>query len=159
MNKRFIVFLSSRKSWTLPYIIFSAIFVIIPLFLIVVYAFTDDSGHLTLANFQKFFEHPEAINTFVYSIGIAIITTLVCILLGYPAAWILSNSKLNRSKTMVVLFILPMWVNSGAYPCHCCLIRLFQCAFGRGSVDIRYGIQLYPFHDLSYLQHFAEDGS
>lgn len=66
MNKRFIVFLSSRKSWTLPYIIFSAIFVIIPLFLIVVYAFTDDSGHLTLANFQKFFEHPEAINTFVY---------------------------------------------------------------------------------------------
>ena len=100
MNKKFIVFLSSRKSWTLPYIIFSAIFVIIPLFLIVVYAFTDDSGHLTLANFQKFFEHPEAINTFVYSIGIA-----------YPAAWILSNSKLNRSKTMVVLFILPMWVN------------------------------------------------
>ena len=84
MNKKFIVFLSSRKSWTLPYIIFSAIFVIIPLFLIVVYAFTDDSGHLTLANFQKFFEHPEAI---------------------------LSNSKLNRSKTMVVLFILPMWVN------------------------------------------------
>ena len=111
MNKRFLVFLSSRKSWTLPYIIFSAIFVIIPLFLIVVYSFTDDSGHLTLANFQKFFEHPEAINTFVYSIGIAIITTLVCILLGYPAAWILSNSKLNRSKTMVVLFILPMWVN------------------------------------------------
>ena len=46
MNKKFIVFLSSRKSWTLPYIIFSAIFVIIPLFLIVVYAFTDDSGHL-----------------------------------------------------------------------------------------------------------------
>ena len=111
MNKRFLVFLSSRKSWTLPYIIFSVIFVIIPLILIVVYAFTDDNGHLTLANFQKFFEHPEAINTFVYSIGIAIITTLVCILLGYPAAWILSNSKLNRSKALVVLFILPMWVN------------------------------------------------
>ena len=104
MNKKFIVFLSSRKSWTLPYIIFSAIFVVIPLLLIVVYAFTDDNGHLTLANFQKFFEHPEAINTFVYSIGIAIITTLICILLGYPAAWILSNSKLNRSKTMVVLY-------------------------------------------------------
>lgn len=69
MNKKFIVFLSSRKSWTLPYIIFSAIFVVIPLVLIVVYAFTDDNGHLTLANFQKFFEHPEAINTFVYSNG------------------------------------------------------------------------------------------
>ena len=104
MNKRFIVFLSSRKSWTLPYIIFSAIFVIIPLFLIVVYAFTDDSGHLTLANFQKFFEHPEAINTFVYSIGIAIITTLVCILLGYPAAWILSNSNPLRISFAILQF-------------------------------------------------------
>ena len=68
VNKRFLVFLSSRKSWTLPYIIFSAIFVVIPLFLIVVYAFTDDNGHLTLANFQKFFEHPEAINTTYYYI-------------------------------------------------------------------------------------------
>ena len=110
MNK-LSVFFSSRKSWTLPYIIFSAIFVVIPLLLIVVYAFTDDSGHLTLENFEKFFTHHEAINTFVYSIGIAIITTLICILLGYPAAWILSNAKLNRSKTLVVLFILPMWVN------------------------------------------------
>lgn len=110
MNK-LSVFFSSRKSWTLPYIIFSAIFVVIPLLLIVVYAFTDDNGHLTLENFEKFFTHHEAINTFVYSIGIAIITTLVCLLLGYPAAWILSNSKLNRSKTLVVLFILPMWIN------------------------------------------------
>ena len=134
MNKRFIVFLSSRKSWTLPYIIFSVIFVIIPLFLIVVYAFTDDSGHLTLANFQKFFEHPEAINTFVYSIGIAIITTLVCILLGYPAAWILSNSKLNRSKDDGrTVYFADVGKYSGAYPCYCCLIRLFQCAVGRGS--------------------------
>ena len=91
MNK-LSVFFSSRKSWTLPYIIFSAIFVVIPLLLIVVYAFTDDNGHLTLENFEKFFTHHEAINTFVYSIGIAIITTLVCILLGYPAAWILSNA-------------------------------------------------------------------
>ncbi len=123
------------------------------------YAFTDDNGHLTLANFQKFFEHPEAINTFVYSIGIAIITTIVCILLGYPAAWILSNSKLNRSKTMVVLFILPMWVNILVRTL--ATVALFDfsvCRWVRG-IDIRYGLQFYPFHDLSYLQHFAEDGS
>ena len=111
MNKKLSVFLFSRKSWTLPYVIFSAIFVVIPLLLIVVYAFTDENGSLTLANFAKFFSHPEAINTFVYSIGIAIITTVLCILLGYPAAWILSNKKLNKSYTMVILFILPMWVN------------------------------------------------
>ncbi len=111
MNKIFHLF-SSRKSWVLPYLIFSAIFVIIPLLLIVVYAFTDDAGHLTLENFAKFFAHPEAVNTFVYSIGIAMITTIGCILLGYPAAWILNNSKkLGYARTLIMLFILPMWVN------------------------------------------------
>ncbi|MCD8032111.1 MAG: ABC transporter permease [Bacteroides sp.] len=110
MNK-ITLFFASRKTWTLPYIIFAAIFVVLPLLLIVFYAFTDENGHPTLQNFAKFFAHPEAINTFVYSIGIAIITTLACILLGYPAAWILSNSSMNRSRTLVVLFILPMWVN------------------------------------------------
>lgn len=104
-------FFSSRKSWTLPYLIFSVIFVLVPLVLIVVYAFTDEAGHLTLANFRKFFAHPEAINTFVYSIGIAILTTIGCIVLGYPAAWILSRSNSSYSKTLIMLFILPMWVN------------------------------------------------
>ena len=53
MNKLRLFFLS-RRSWTLPYLIFSIIFVIIPLVLIVIYAFTDDNGHLTCYNFQKF---------------------------------------------------------------------------------------------------------
>lgn len=105
------LFFASRKSWTLPYLIFSVVFVVIPLLLIVVYAFTDEAGNLTLANFSKFFAHPEAVNTFVYSIGIAILTTVGCILLGYPAAWILSRSSSGYSKTLIMLFILPMWVN------------------------------------------------
>ena len=161
MNKRFIVFLSSRKSWTLPYIIFSAIFVIIPLVLIVVYAFTDDNGHLTFANFQKFFEHPEAINTFVYSIGIAIITTLICILLGYPAAWILSNSKLNRSRTMVVLFILPMWVNILVRTlATVALFDFFSVPLGEGALifGMVYNFipfMIYPIYNLSLI-HISE---
>lgn len=110
MNK-FCVFFASRKSWTLPYLIFSVVFVIIPLLLIVVYAFTDESGRLTLANFSKFFAHPEAVNTFIYSIGIAILTTIGCVVFGYPAAWILSRSSSGYSKTLIMLFILPMWVN------------------------------------------------
>ena len=104
-------FLSSRKSWTIPYVIFSAVFVILPLLLIVVYAFMDDAGYFTFGNFAKFFAHPEAINTFVYSIGVAIITTVVCILLGYPAAYILTQTRMKYASTVVVLFILPMWVN------------------------------------------------
>ena len=79
--------------------------------LIVVYAFQNGDGGFSLENFVKFVEQPEAVNTFIYSIGIALITTILCILLGYPAAWILSNRKLNRSEVTVVLFILPMWIN------------------------------------------------
>ena len=109
--KKVRLFFSSRRSWTVPYILFTALFVILPLLLIGYYAFTDENGAFTIENFHKFFQHYEAINTFVYSIGIAIITTLVCILIGYPAAWILSNQHLNRSKILVVLFILPMWIN------------------------------------------------
>ena len=102
---------SKRANWAIPYAIFLAIFVVLPLVLIVVYAFQDSNGSFTLQNFVKFVEQPEAVNTFIYSIGIALITTILCILLGYPAAYILANRKLNRSETTVVLFILPMWIN------------------------------------------------
>ena len=106
-----IKFFSSRKSWTLPYIIFSVIFVVLPLLLIVVYAFTDENGNFALVNFYKFMEHAEDVNTFIYSIGIAALTTIICILLGYPAAYILAQSKTRYANTVVMLFILPMWVN------------------------------------------------
>ena len=100
-----------RSNWSFPYFIFLLIFVVLPLVLIFLYAFQDAEGNFTLKNFAKFISSPEAANTFVYSIGVAIVTTLLCILLGYPAAYILSNSELCRSKVMVVLFILPMWIN------------------------------------------------
>ena len=102
---------TKRSSWSLPYFIFLLLFVVLPLVLIFIYAFQDSEGNFTLQNFSKFISSHEAANTFVYSIGVAIITTLLCILLGYPAAYIMSNTKLCRSKVMVMLFILPMWIN------------------------------------------------
>ena len=69
-------FFLRRRNWTLPYALFLLIFAIVPLLLIVLYAFTDADGAFTFANFRKFMMHPEAMNTFIYSIGIAIITTL-----------------------------------------------------------------------------------
>ena len=75
-------FFMRRRNWTVPYALFLLIFVIVPLLLIVLYAFTDAEGAFTFANFRKFMMHPEAMNTFVYSIGIAIITTLTCLLLA-----------------------------------------------------------------------------
>ncbi|MCC8142889.1 MAG: ABC transporter permease [Tannerellaceae bacterium] len=111
MNTQIATFLSKRRNWAIPYTVFMFVFVVMPLVLIFWYGFTDADGTLTLANFKKFVTSSEAVNTFVYSIGIAVITTLVCLLLGYPAAYILSRADLNASRTMVVLFILPMWIN------------------------------------------------
>ena len=100
-----------RSTWSIPYAVFLAIFVALPLVMVLVYAFRGKDGGITLENFLKFFRTPEDLHTFVYSIEIALITTVLCLLLGYPAAWIMANSKLHRSSITVMLFILPMWIN------------------------------------------------
>lgn len=102
---------AKRSSWGIPYAIFLAIFVALPLVMVAVYAFKGRDGGFSLENFLKFFQTPEDLHTFVYSIEIALITTVLCLLLGYPAAWIMANSKLHRSSITVMLFILPMWIN------------------------------------------------
>ena len=103
---------SKRSTWALPYAIFLVLFVALPLIIIILYAFQDSSGNFSLGNFAKFFTDADAIGTFALSLEVAIENTLICILLGYPAAWILANKKLNRSAVTVVLFILPMWINA-----------------------------------------------
>ena len=104
-------YFSRRRTWSIPYVIFLAIFVVVPLILICVYAFQSKSGGFSLENFERFINQPEAANTFIYSIGIALITTIICIILGYPAAYILSRIRLSTARIVVMLFILPMWIN------------------------------------------------
>lgn len=104
--------MTKRSSWALPYFIFLVFFVVLPLLLVLVYALQDGSGHFTLSNVTKFFTDADALSTFAVSIEIAIETTLLCILIGYPAAWILSNKEYNRSAVTIVLFIMPMWINA-----------------------------------------------
>ena len=55
--------------------------------------------------------HAEAVNILIYSIGVAMITTILCLLLGYPAAYLLSRLESRRASLLVMLFILPMWIN------------------------------------------------
>lgn len=104
--------MTKRSSWSIPYLVFLTVFVVLPLILVVVYAFQDSYGHFTLANITKFFSDSDAMGTFALSMEVAIENTLICILLGYPAAWILVNRNLNKSAVTVVLFILPMWINA-----------------------------------------------
>ena len=109
--KELIRFFSRRRSWSLPYILFMAIFVVMPLVLIMIYAFQSKDGSFSMENFQRFINQPEAANTFIYSIGIALITTIICLVLGYPAAYILSRLPISTARLVVMLFILPMWIN------------------------------------------------
>lgn len=108
---KLVKFFSRRRTWSLPYVLFLAVFVVAPLVLIMVYAFQAEDGGFSIVNFEKFVHQREAMNTFIYSIGIALITTLICILLGYPAAYILSKMRASTARVVVMLFILPMWIN------------------------------------------------
>ena len=104
--------MSKRSSWALPYFIFMVLFVVLPLVMIVIYALRDAGGHFTFDNIARFFTDKDALSTFALSIEVAIENTLLCILIGYPAAYILADNKLNKSAVTVVLFILPMWINA-----------------------------------------------
>lgn len=101
----------SRSSLGIPYVVFLALFVVAPLFFIVWYAFTDASGSFTLNNFLYFFTNTEAFNALIYSLYIALATTGICLVIAYPVAMILSNKNFNKFQSLIVLFILPMWMN------------------------------------------------
>lgn len=101
-----------RSNWSIPYIIFMLVFVALPLVLIVIYALQDGNGNFTLSNITRFFTDSDSLSTFALSLEVAIENTLICILLGYPAAWILSRKQYNRSAVTVTLFIMPMWINA-----------------------------------------------
>ena len=101
-----------RSSWSIPYLVFLVLFVILPLFLVMIYAFQDAEGHFTFGNIAKFFSDSDAMSTFAVSLEVAIENTALCLLLGYPAAWLLANRNYNRSAVTVMLFILPMWINA-----------------------------------------------
>lgn len=104
--------MTKRSTWAVPYFVFLVLFVVLPLLLIAVYAFTDTYGSFTLSNITAFFTEPKIVNSFLVSLEVALENTLICILIGYPAAYILADKKLNRSSLTAVLFILPMWINA-----------------------------------------------
>lgn len=109
--RKFHLLFGSRRTWAWPYVLFLVLFVVLPMILIFVYAFTDASGAFTIQNFVDFFQTSEAVNTFIYSIAIAMITTIICLLLGYPAAYIMASAEMKTPAVMAMLFILPMWIN------------------------------------------------
>lgn len=101
----------SRKHLGIPYALFLSVFVVFPLLLIIFYAFTDSNGVFTLENFFDFFKSATNVRVLLRSFGLAFLTTTVCLLIAYPIAYILANSGMNKNGVLLLLFILPMWIN------------------------------------------------
>lgn len=101
----------SRKQLGIPYGIFLILFVAAPLLVLFYYAFTNGSGQFTLGNLSGFFTDTNTLGTLVYSLVLAVVVTIVCLLVAYPVAYILAQSNLKRKSVILMLFILPMWIN------------------------------------------------
>ncbi|MDG6891348.1 ABC transporter permease [Clostridium perfringens] len=96
-----------------PYVVWSAIFIVIPLLLIVFFSFTskvDGRFVFSFENFQRLFE-PIYFTVFIRSIWLAVLSTVSCLILGYPIAYIISKLPIKRRNMLILLFILPMWMN------------------------------------------------
>lgn len=100
-----------RKYLSIPYFLFLVLFVVVPVLFIVYYAFTNKGGTFSFENLTKFFSDSSNINVLLISLSFAIINTVICLIIGYPLAMILANKKYNKSAVIVMMFIMPMWIN------------------------------------------------
>jgi len=101
----------TRKNLGIPYVLFLLIFVVMPLLVLFYFAFTNGSGEFTLTNLTDFFTNPNTLGTLFYSFAIAATTTFFCLILAYPVAYFLATSKLKARSVIIMLFVLPMWIN------------------------------------------------
>ena len=93
---------------TAPYTVWMAIFVLVPIALVVYYALTDVDGHFSAANITAIVDYGK---TFGISVELALISTAICLLLAYPLAYTVSRMHSRKQSTMVMLIMLPMWMN------------------------------------------------
>lgn len=102
----------SRKQLCIPYSVFLIVFIVIPLLIVLYFGFTDKlTGDFTLNNFVKFFTDLTAISTLLISFELAILTTILALLIAYPVAYILAKSNFKKKNILLMLFIMPMWIN------------------------------------------------
>ena len=122
-----------RSFFASPYTLWMILFTIVPVILISFYALTDASGAFTLDNFKNFWDSNYSVNKLytemgpeyavlitrgsvnigilIYSLWMALICTLICLALGYPAAYFMADKQMKYGAILVVLFIIPMWMN------------------------------------------------
>ena len=94
--------------FAVPYVVWMAIFVVAPIIIMVIYAFSDGAGGATLDNFVQMGDYA---SVFGRSFKLALIATAICLLIGYPVSYFLSREGASFQKIAMVLIMLPMWMN------------------------------------------------
>ena len=102
-----------------PYSVWALLFIVVPLFFIAFYAFTDSQMHFTLDNMRKVFTYrisdeqsmPYYVMVFGKSFKLALISTLICLLLGYPFAYRIAHSSAKVQSILITVIMIPMWMN------------------------------------------------
>ena len=102
--------LKSRKLLSGPYLFWAVSFIIIPLLMILYYGLTDKSGNFTLINLAQITTQ-ENLKALGLALLLSFVSTLICLILAYPLAMILSEKNVNQTSFIVLIFILPMWMN------------------------------------------------
>lgn len=101
----------ARKYLGIPYAVFLLLFVVAPLIVLLYYAFTNSTGHFSAANLIGFFTDSNTIGTLFYSLMLALAVTVVCLVIAYPIAYVLAKSGFKAKAVVVMLFVMPMWIN------------------------------------------------
>ena len=97
-----------NRLFSIPYVGWMALFVVAPIVLVVLYAFTTADGGITLSNFTRMTSY---IGVFLRSFWLAFLATAICLLLGYPIAYLISRERPRVQRVCMALVMLPMWMN------------------------------------------------
>ena len=100
----------NKKMLSIPFLFWSALFIIVPLCMVFYYGLTDKNGVFTLSNIAAI-ATPEHSKALWESVKLSVVSTVICFLLAYPLAMILSRAGTSRDSFIVLIFILPMWMN------------------------------------------------
>lgn len=120
MNRENKGLVAVRRAVLAPYGVWAVLFILVPLFFVAYYAFTDNMFRFTTDNITRFFTAKSQVGDkevytylliFWRSLKLAIISTIICLLMGYPIAYILSRAEARVQKILITLIMIPMWMN------------------------------------------------
>ena len=108
--RRLLSLKNKKKLLTGPYLFWAVSFIIIPLFMILNYGLTNEKKEFTLLNLAKI-TTPENLKALGLALLLSLVSTAICLILAYPLAMILASKSMNQTSFIVLIFILPMWMN------------------------------------------------